>query len=164
MSAFTNRAKDRFLSKIPTASLEAPNDRLAAKCKFNFAYFCVQPAGQDFSDWTDVQRKKLLEKLVQYSREPLSYWEGQSVGKSGSVLAIYGAFPSNSDFEHPLHVPHEVLWGRFRLEQSLRLVGFVVPRKLHGATHPGTHDRFDSNTFYVVFLDRDHRFYKVESN
>ncbi len=39
----------------------------------------------------------------------------QSIGKSGRVLSIYGAFPARSDLVHPKHVPHQVKWGDFVL-------------------------------------------------
>ncbi|MBW8464217.1 hypothetical protein [Acidovorax sp.] len=162
MNRYRNTQKTSFLASIPTASIDADVDELTTKCKFNFAYFDHQPAGQSFSDWTDVQLKKLLAKLQEYSKQPLQHWRDMGIGKSGSVLSIYGAFPRSSDFKHPRHVPHEVQWGRFRLEHSLRLVGFVLPPHCHDTYHKSTGVRFDCNTFYVVFLDADHRFYKTE--
>ncbi len=160
MTKFCNSKKVGFLGKIPTASLESDNDNLALRCKFNFSYYCVQPAGQSFDDWTHVQVRSLLEKLSHYSKESLKHWQQESIGKSGSVLAIYGSFPTRSDFTHPPHVPHEVFWGRFRLDHSMRLVGFVIPEKFDGEIQSSCGKRLDSNTFFVVFLDRDHRFWK----
>lgn len=160
MTGFENSKKTGFLNRIPTSSIESESDRISQRCKFNFSYFCTQPAGQSFDDWTELQVRNLLDKFTHYSKESLKHWEKQSIGKSGSVLAIYGAFPAKSDFSHPPHVPHEVLWGRFRLDHSMRLVGFVIPEKFDGKTQAGSGKAFDSNTFYIVFLDRDHRFWK----
>lgn len=102
----------------------------------------------------------LLAKLREFSRETLSYWMNMPVGKSGAVFSIYGSFPAKSDMTHPKHVPHEAVWGRFRLDLTGRLCGFVVPKNFDGVEHAVTKSRFDSNTFYVVFLDLEHRFYK----
>lgn len=154
-----NSKKMRFLASLPLASVDSPEDTLAARCKFNFSYFTQQEAGQDFADCDQQQLAKLLDKLKDYSKEPLAYWKNMAVGKSGSVLAIYGAFPARSGFTHPKHVPHQALWGRFRLDHAARLIGFVLPANYHEQiTAQGV--RFDCNTFYVVFLDQEHCFYQ----
>lgn len=161
MKPIKNNKKDAFLASIPVLSLESENDLLSTRCKFNFGYFDVQAAGQDFSDWTHAQLLELMGKLKEYSKQPLLHWRNCPVGKGGgTVLSIYDAFPTNSDFTHPKHVPHEVQWGRFRLDFSGRLIGFVLPTNLHDCEHKVTKKRFDSNTFYVVFLDANHRFAK----
>jgi hypothetical protein len=160
MTSFKNSKKAAFLSNIPTASLDADNNDLAQRCKFNFSYYCSQPAGQTFEEWTELHIRSLLDKLTHYSKQSLKHWQKQPIGKSGNVLAIYGPFPTNSDFSHPAHVPHEVLWGRFRLDHSMRLVGFTIPEQLDGTIQNSSGKRFDANTFYVVFLDQEHRFWK----
>ena len=146
MSKFDSQRKASFLAGIPTASLESAECTLTKRCKFN--------------EWSAQELVGLFEKLREFSRERLEYWMAQPMGKSGRVLSIYGAFPACSDLVHPKHVPHQVLWGRFRLDWSGRLCGFVVPKDLDGTAHASTGQRFDVNTFYVVFLDRDHCFYK----
>lgn len=160
MSRFTSGKKDTFLSQIPTSSIDNENCPLTGRSKFNFAYFDKQPASQNFSDWNPDEVLTLLEKLKEFSREPLTYWMNQPVGKSGTVFALYGAFPSKSGMKHPKHIPHEVQWGRFRLDWSGHLCGFIVPRQRDGEIHPGKKARFDCNTFYAVFLDKNHEFYK----
>jgi hypothetical protein len=159
---FGNSRKDQFLANVILASIDDDADDLTARSKFNFSYFEVQPAGQDFSVWPHGQLTKLLEKLKEYGRKPLSYWQTQRLG-SHPVLSVYGNFPRNSDFSHPKHVPHQVRWGRFRLEATVRLVGFVLPSECSGQFHAKTGVAFDCNTFYVVFLDANHRFYKSEA-
>ena len=160
--SFNNSRKDAFLTRFPTASIDSKTDKLASKCKFNFGYFTnSQRAGQDFKDWSNEQLLKLLDKLVSYSKESLSHWENQPIGKgSGHVLEVYGKFPTNSDFEHPKHVPHQACWGRFRLESSVRLAGFIIPKDYDNKQQNSSSFKFCSNTFYVVFLDKDHKFYK----
>lgn len=80
-------------------------------------------------------------------------------------FAEYGDFPKKSDFKHPNYVPHDVRWARFRMDGAFRLVGFLVPKELHNKCKKDKENEeylFDRNTFYVVFLDKDHRFYKAE--
>lgn len=163
MSGYKNRRAVAFLASIPAASIDDDRDDLTMRCKFNFSYFQKQDAGQDFSEWNHDQLKKLLLKLAEYSKKPLSHWTQQRAGKAGSVLAIYGDFPKSSDFTHPKHVPHQARWARFRLEQAVRLIGFIVPESYHGKPHQKTKQCFDCNTFYVVFLDINHRFYITEN-
>lgn len=160
MSDFGNGGKKRFLESIPIASIEEKTDDLASRCKFNFSYFHVQTAGQDFDGWNHRQLASLLGKLKEYSRQPLDYWRNERVGSGGlKVLSVYGNFPEKSEFECPAHVPHQAQWARFRLESRVRLVGFVLPSTYHNsAQHKGDYF-FDKNTFYVVFLDKEHKFY-----
>lgn len=154
--------KDRFLASITIATLDSKDDNLTSRAKFNFSYFVGTPPGQDFNAWSHANLISLLEKLKEYSRQPLLHWTKQPAGKSGSVLAIYGDFPRKSAFPIPKHVPHQAQWGRFRLDWSSRLIGFTVPRELDGTMHPCGF-RFDCNTFYVVFLDENHQFYLSEA-
>lgn len=118
MSKFGSSKKARFLEQIPTASIDSQECPLTRRCKFNFAYFDKQDSSQDFSEWSADELLSLLAKLKEFSRESLDYWRSRPLGKSGTVLAIYGAFPVTSDMRHPKHVPHEVQWGRFRLDWS----------------------------------------------
>ena len=163
MKSFKNSRKVNFLSTFSEASLDDEADQLTKRCKFNFYYMDFsQPVGQNFSDWNQEQLVKLLNKLKNYGEQPLKYWltQAQRVGKrSHNVLEIYGRFPLKSAFKHPKHVPHQVQWARFRIENLVRLVGFVVPSNYEGQPHLKTKMQFDCNTFYAVFLDKDHQFY-----
>ncbi|MCF6334417.1 MAG: hypothetical protein L3J12_01585 [Spirochaetales bacterium] len=157
MSSYKNSRKVSFLQSIPTCSLDDPNQDMAKRCKFNFSYFDnSQAAGQDFNDWTKEQIVKLLGKLKEYSRESIDHWTNTKIGSGKhkyNVLEEYGSFPRTSDFIHPKHVPHQASWARFRIDQSVRLIGFRIPEEYK--------NKFDRNTFYIVFLDKDHRFYKT---
>lgn len=159
MSKFPNSGKDKFLLSIPTASIELPEDTLHSRCKFNFSFFEKQAAGQDFSDWSKEGLVSLFTKLKDFGKQPLEYWMHQRVGKSGTVLAIYGAFPANSSFSVPKSVPHQAYWGRFRLDWSARLCGFIIPSQYEGKIFQKGGKMFCSNTFYVTFLDENHEFY-----
>ena len=161
---FTNNRKSGFLSNFPSSSIDSDSDQLAKKSKLNFSYFCKsQLAGQDFKDWTHEQLIKLLDKSIQYTSQPLIHWERTPIGKGkGHVLEMYGTFPKKSDFIHPKYVPHQANWGRFRLESSVRLVGFTIPESYNSQEQNNSGYFFCSNTFYVVFLDKDHVFYKTK--
>ena len=163
MSGFNNSRSKSFLSSLPTSGLDSNSSDLVVRSKFNFSYFCQQPAGQNFSDWTPQQQSKLFDKLINFSRQPLTHWRSERVGNTGrAVLEIYGRFPIRSDFSLPTHIPHDVEWGRFRLGGSERLIGFILPSSFSDREHSTHKKRFDCNTFYIVFLDKDHRFYKTE--
>ncbi len=165
MSKFGNTKKDAYLSFLDgLPSLFDKSNNLTTRCKFNFSYFdSSQAAGQAFSKWTFKQLCELLDKLGDYSAKTLNQWSRERAGGSGlTVLAIYGGFPPKSHFTQPKHVPYQAQWGRFRLGSKIRLVGFTVPGDLHRQSHPVTNELFDKNTFYVVFLDKDHKFYITE--
>lgn len=94
------------------------------------------------------------------------YWNNERVGKGNlKVLEYYQTFPKNSDFKHPPYIPHDACWARFRLGSRVRLIGFVIPETVSGQIYLDEKKReykFDGNTFYVVFLDKNHVFYKTE--
>lgn len=151
-----NLLKENFLAKLPTYLIENVRNKFSQNINFNFQFFDnSQPDGQDFKDWNHEQLYKLLDKLKEYCKNTLQYWQTMRIGKgSKTVLEIYDRFPVKSDFHHPKHVPLDVAWARFRLESDMRLVGFVVNKETcrQLAIHP--------NIFYVVFLDRNHKFCK----
>jgi hypothetical protein len=169
MKNFSSNKKQRFLTSLPQSSLDSCD--IAARCRFNFSYFeGNQTSGQNFSDWQNntgaCSLGSLLEKIKSYTKEPLSYWRNERVGSKGlRVLAHYEAFPKKSDFKHPPHVPHDVIWSRFRLGNMVRLIGFVIPESMADNEYTDNKNNkypYDSNTFYVVFLDQDHRFFHSE--
>lgn len=165
MSRFKNKKRESFLADFPLPDIDSKDDKLTIRCKFNFHYMdFTQKAGQKFSDWKQKQLADMLDKLKNYSEQPLIHWEKQRAGSGdGKVLVIYGKFPSQSktDFKLPKKiVPHQAQWGRFRLGANTRLIGFVIPDEYNGKIHPETNVRFDCNTFYAVFLDKGHKFWK----
>ncbi len=160
--------KEQFLSTIPQDSLS--NCDILSRSKFNFSYLDINPPGQNFIDWNNAEGNsklvKLMGKLKEFTRQSLKHWENEKIGKGKrggrgkrqSCLEVYKEFPKNSDFVHPPYVPEDVWWARFRIDNDTRLVGFVVPDNLDKTIK----DSFDYNTFYVVFLDENHKFYKTK--
>jgi hypothetical protein len=158
MTKFKNTRTAEYLKGIEeTANLESKEDELTIKCKFNFAYYTEQPSGQSINDLDVTDLKDLMSKLVEFSKKPLDYWLNNRAG-GGRSLVIYKAFPKVSEFTNPKHVPHQAWWGRFRIGKRKRLIGFVIPNEYHKNHHQKTGEPFDCNTFYVVFIDNNHKF------
>lgn len=160
-NANNSRTSD-FLKTIPTTSIYDSNNDMAKRCKFNFSYFTKDAnAGQDFQEWNHRNLYELLNKLKEYSKFELSYWENKRQGNH-PTLVYYDSFPTGrTDFILPKHVPHQAVWSRFRLSGSSRLIGFVLPKEYNYKEQNENGFKFDSNTFYVVFLDKNHQFYKT---
>lgn len=158
-----NRKKLNFLASIPTVSIDDTSNDLAKRAKFNFSYFiCPPEAGQSFDGWSNEELVDLCQKLVIYSKETLDHWQKVRAGMGGGhVLEVYKNFPRRSNFKEPLHVPLEALWARFRIDRATRVVGFVLPSIFDKSMSKCGH-LFDCNTFYLVFLDKNHDFYLTD--
>ena len=90
------------------------------------------------------QEQGLLEDLMIRLKE-LSKLTRNDACKQEQIK-IYGDFPpqSQTDFFHPQHVDPNVTWGVIKAigGQKGIVAGYIV-----------------ENTFYIVFLDRNHRFW-----
>ena len=102
-------------------------------------------------------RLDLIQKLAEYTKYNRTHWKNE-FSNGLPLLAEYGAFPKNTDFSIPSNIPccDELIWSRFRLMQKVRVCGFFVTKEIAKKYN------LSENTFYVVFLDKDHRFYKTE--
>lgn len=156
-----NKEKKAFLKQFSKMTAEESRiEDVIGKLTFSFKYFDgSQEAGQDFKDWDHKQLYELLDKLKEYSKQTQLYWHNQRCGKGSlNVLEYYDFFPENTDFSYPKHVPDNVRWSRFRMESAMRLIGFFIyPEQAR------ENPKLSEDTFYIVFLDKDHRFYKKES-
>ena len=157
---FGNSKATNYLVSLPVIELETSG--IINRCKFNFSYLDLhQPLENPATELSADFMSGLIQKLKNYSSHPLSYWLHQRVGGGGrSILEIYKKFPRPSDFTHPPAVPNDVEWARFRMEGAVRLAGFVVPSTLSNKLSDDGKFAFCGNTFYVVFVDLEHRFYK----
>lgn len=96
------------------------------------------PPGQTYEDWQ-------TEELLAYALEKFGHICQLDRNEAvPSYIKIYGDFPINSDFTHPKHIANDVKWAVVLniKGQKGRLAGHIM-----------------ENVFYVVFLDKDHRFY-----
>ena len=125
---------------------------------FNLAYFDgTQKAGQKIEEWSEADKNDLLHKVKSYCNENKVYWLNQRCGAGGNtILEIYGNFPRNTDFVKPANVPDHVRWARFRMEGAKRLVGFFWEDEF------ARQHELSTQVFHVVFLDANHKFYKME--
>ena len=63
-----NPRKDRFLQSLPKEECFCDIADARGKLSFSFKYFDgSQKAGQDFKDWNDNEKTKLLNKIKEYS-------------------------------------------------------------------------------------------------
>jgi hypothetical protein len=116
------------------------SNRSKENLKFSFQYLdTTQKFGSSFKDWQKVGLlSKMLELIQGYCCRPvLEQVDGQK-------FTIYGDFPSSEKtlFKFPKMVPEDANWGRIHVTGPAVIVGHVV-----------------EDTFYVVFLDKTHKFY-----
>lgn len=162
MSKFKSPRKQNFIKEFPTNSLAGSDIR--SRCKFNFSFFDdSQPHGSSFGELANGSLAEILEKVKSFTRNDLNYWRNQRCGAHGlKIYEDYKSFPVRSNFKFPKSIPHDVNWGRFRLENLVRLVGFTIPGALK-SEEPKGEPPYDLNTFYVVFIDLEHNFYLTEN-
>ena len=113
--------------------------------KVSFQYVDTsQKYASSFKDWQkDGLLSKTLELLQGYCCRPL---EEQI---DGTKFTKYGNFPDDDYtlFEFPKHVPEDANWARIHITGPVVIVGHIV-----------------SDTFYIVFLDKTHKFWLTERN
>lgn len=161
MKSFRNPRKTRFINEFPENSLSGSDIR--SRSKFNFSFFDdSQPYGSAFNQIEPEALCEILTKIKSFTRNDLNYWRNERCGSHGlKVFADYKSFPAKSEFKFPKAIPHDVSWGRFRLENLSRLIGFTIPGTLK-AQDSKTDETYDYNTFYLVFIDLEHKFYLSE--
>ena len=113
--------------------------------KVSFQYLDTsQKYGSGFKDW---QKAGLLSQLLDvfqgYCSRPLL------AQVDGSKFTIYGGFPPKKQtlFDHPPFVPEDAKWARIHITGSAVVVGHIV-----------------ADTFYVVFLDKTHKFWLTKKH
>ena len=104
----------------------------------------TQPKGneQTFDTWSnDGLLVPLLERIRQLTKLTRDEAEKQQ------IIKVYGDIPDHSDFTRPKHVDENASWAVLKGigGQVSTLAGYIV-----------------ENTFYAVFLDKEHRFWPTE--
>ena len=104
----------------------------------------TQPNGkeQTFDTWSnDGLLVPLLERIRQLTKLTRDEAEKQQ------IIKVYGDIPDHSDFTRPKHVDENASWAVLKGigGQVSTLAGYIV-----------------ENTFYAVFLDKEHRFWPTE--
>jgi len=77
----------------------------------------------------------MLDKLKEYSRKTV-----MEAGKAG--FKIYGSFPPDSSFRHPKHIAEDAVWASLHIQGKECIAGHLI-----------------DNIFYIVFLDKEHKFW-----
>ncbi|MFV8869113.1 hypothetical protein [Serratia fonticola] len=141
----------RQKSLTSQARREETKDVIAVKessdrfISISFKHFCdVDSVGQSFKTWiNDGVISDFFDKLHFVTKN------GVTNAMSDGILVNYSRFPDATvcDFDCPENISKEENWGviKFIGGQKRRVVGFLK-----------------DNIFYIVFLDRDHRFWKVK--
>jgi hypothetical protein len=95
--------------------------------------------GQTFNEWERLSLLSvMLDKLKEYSRKSVN--DAQKAG-----FKIYGEFPPNSLFKHPKYITEDAVWVSMHIQGKECIAGHLV-----------------ENVFYIVFLDRHHKFWISE--
>jgi len=98
--------------------------------------------GQSFKEWeTDELLAKACEKLAGISNKTLAQAQQEK------IVTIYSKvdFPPNTEFTYPRHVPDGVKWASMHIQGKECIIGY-----------------FEDNVFQIVFLDKEHEFWKTE--
>lgn len=157
-SKFKNKKAAEFKKNLPKNSIESSG--IIKRVKFNLHYLDLEQPALLKGELTFDFLSLLLEKLKNFSEESLSHWVTMPAGRgNGNIYQIYEKFPAKSEFSHPSSVPHDAVWGRFRIDRTIRLAGFTVPAGLNHQLCEKEKFRYCSNTFYIVFIDLHHKFY-----
>jgi hypothetical protein len=123
-----------FLSE-KKSSLSKNSDNL----NFSFEdYCCKQKYASSFLDWQKCGLlSKAMEVLHGYSKSPVIF---DTSGK----FTLYNDFPKSNEtlYDFPEHVTPDASWVRIHINGPAVIIGHIV-----------------SSTFYVVFLDKTHKFW-----
>ncbi len=99
------------------------------------------PPGQTWAEWEkEGLLAPLMDKLVQLSQKD------RVEASQQQCIKVYGSFPVSSDFNVPRFIEGKVEWAVIEDVggQKHRVAGYMV-----------------ENVFYVVFLDKEHEFWKM---
>lgn len=107
---------------------------------FNFKF--LDPAqGQSFGEWEQ-------EGLLSQAFDVFKNYSSQKMASSFSErFKCYKGFPpgDKTEYQHPTHVPEDAKWASMHLQGEPCVIGHI-----------------HQNVFYVVFLDKNHKFWISE--
>ncbi len=98
--------------------------------------------GQSFEEW---EHENLLALAITKLREICQLTVGQATAQQTIKQYTKTGFPPDSGFVHPKHVLPDVTWCSMHIQGKECVIGY-----------------FDDNIFYVVFLDKNHEFWKTK--
>lgn len=118
------------------------NDNISSHENFKVSFQhldTTQTYGSSFKDWQKVGLlSKMLEVLQGYCCSTL-------ISQANTdKFTVYGGFPPKEKtmFDYPKNVQEDAMWARIHITGRAVIIGHIV-----------------HNTFYVVFLDKTHKFW-----
>jgi hypothetical protein len=121
-------------------SAKAEEQNLNEDFLISFKYL-DRTQGQTLEQWEqDNILARAIDKLRHYCCDTLN-------SQCGDKFTVYGDFPpkKKTDFSIPKHVPEDAKWARIHITGKQIIAGYV-----------------NRNVFNVVFLDKEHKFYKSQ--
>jgi len=101
--------------------------------------------GQSATDWA---KEDLLGPLIERLRGLSSMTLEEAKNSGSNVFNYYDTFPpaDRTDFSYPHHISRDAAWCGFHVSGRVCVIGHLV----------------DDHVVYLVFLDKDHRFWIVD--
>lgn len=143
MSKHSNSRKDSFLQG--KKQLDSFYTEQSKWIRFNFKFYSFgEKQGESFEEW---QREEILADLNNKLKDYCSKSKVELI--NDSILELYNKYPSDSEFDLPKALEGiDVQWARMSITGRRRLIGFFSKNDMD----------VDNNIFYIVFLDKEHRF------
>lgn len=142
MGKFSKKKPNTILQKEKPSINEI---RGLGNFKLSFQYLdTTQKYGSSFADWQACGwLSKMMETLYGYCHKPLLEQIDHYKFK------VYGDFPTPecTKFKCPPNIPEDANWARIHILNRAVVVGHFI-----------------DNTFYVVFLDKTHKFYLTKKD
>lgn len=95
--------------------------------------------GQSFEEW---EKRSLLALAIKKLQGVCSLTRLEATRQQIIKEYPQGTFPDKSDFYHPKHISKDISWCSMHIQGKECVIGYFV-----------------NHIFYVVFLDKDHRFW-----
>lgn len=138
-----NKFKERSDAsyKRETKNKELKQGRKAPLIVLSFKDF-DRNQGQSFEEWESEQ---LLALAVNKLREVCQFTVGEATAQQVIKPYTKVSFPPESGFVHPKHILPDVTWCSMHIQGKECVIGYL-----------------EDNIFHIVFLDKDHKFWKTE--
>lgn len=143
MSKKSNIRREEYIRRLSENNLVREN---ANNLLFNFKFFrSGEKYGEKFEEW---EQEAILADL----NNKLKNFSGKTKEDllMNGTLEIYKHYPLGSRFEQPKALKSlSINWARLRITGRRRLIGFFMQEYMS--------EKF-RNIFYIVFLDKEHKF------